>query len=73
MNLAGGAEVSDRFGGCLVNEVNRLDQNVVEVSLLVPQWQVEALEVAARGRGMTTGQMLRRMIRSYCATLPAAD
>ena len=30
-------------------------------------------ESAARGRGLTAGQMLRRLIGSYCATLPAGD
>jgi hypothetical protein len=35
---------------------------VAEVYLLVPAWQVEALEEAARRRGMTTAQALRGMI-----------
>jgi hypothetical protein len=60
--------VSDRLGGRYPGEFRRLDQEMVELSLLLPQWQVEALEVAAHGRGMTTGQMLRRLIGSYCAT-----
>jgi hypothetical protein len=54
-------------------EVSPLDHGLVELSLLVPQWQVEALERAARGRGLTTGQMLRRLIGSYCASLPAQN
>jgi hypothetical protein len=41
----------------------RPDQEVVELPLLLPRWQAEELEVAARERGMTTGQMLRRVIR----------
>jgi hypothetical protein len=40
----------------------RLDQEVVELPLLLPRWQAAALEAAARRRGMTTGQMLRRVI-----------
>jgi hypothetical protein len=40
----------------------RMDQDVVEMSLLLPRWQADALENAARSRGMTTGQMLRRVI-----------
>jgi hypothetical protein len=40
----------------------RLDQEVVELPLLLPRWQALALEAAARRRGMTTGQMLRRVI-----------
>jgi hypothetical protein len=35
---------------------------VTELHLLVPAWQVEALEEAARRRGMTAAQALRRMI-----------
>jgi hypothetical protein len=35
---------------------------VVELPLLLPRWQAMALEAAARQRGMTTGQMLRRVI-----------
>jgi hypothetical protein len=53
--------------------VSRLDHGLVELSLLVPQWQVEALEQAARGRGLTAGQMLRRLIGGYCATLAGTD
>jgi hypothetical protein len=64
--------MSERLAGAGV-EVSRLDHGLVELSLLVPQWQVEALEVAARGRGLTAGQMLRRLIGNYCATLPAAE
>lgn len=40
----------------------RLDAEVVEMPLLLPRWQADALEDAARRRGMTTGQMLRRVI-----------
>jgi hypothetical protein len=40
----------------------RTDHEVVELSLLLPRWQADALESAARDRGMTTGQMLRRVI-----------
>ena len=47
----------------------RLDQGLVELSLLLPQWQMEALEAAAHCRGLTAGQMLRRLIGGYCASL----
>jgi hypothetical protein len=39
-----------------------MDLEVVELPLLLPRWQAVALEAAARRRGMTTGQMLRRVI-----------
>lgn len=48
----------------------RPDQEVVELPLLLPRWQAEELEVAARERGMTTGQMLRRVIRELLADEP---
>ena len=35
---------------------------VVELQLLLPRWQAEALEAAARDRGLTTGHILRRVI-----------
>jgi hypothetical protein len=40
----------------------RQDHEVVELPLLLPRWQAFALEEAAQSRGMTTGQMLRRVI-----------
>jgi hypothetical protein len=43
-------------------EPARLDHEVVELQLLLPRSQVVALEAAARSRGLTTGQMLRRVI-----------
>jgi len=49
----------------------RLDQEVVELPLLLPRWQAVALEAAASRRGMTTGQMLRRVITDLFGTPPA--
>ena len=49
----------------------RSDQEVVELALLLPLWQAMALEAAASRRGMTTGQMLRRVIGEMLATQPA--
>lgn len=45
----------------------RQDQEVVELPLLLPRWQAVELEAVARQRGMTTGQMLRRVIREALA------
>ncbi|MFO0848810.1 MAG: hypothetical protein U0871_09695 [Gemmataceae bacterium] len=50
--------------------VARSDQDVIELQLLLPLWQAEAVEAAARRRGMTTGQMLRRVIADL---FPPAD
>ncbi len=38
------------------------DDEIVEVSLQLPRWQIEAMESVASKRGMNLGQMLRRMI-----------
>jgi hypothetical protein len=45
---------------------------VVEVPLLLPGWQVSALETAAHHRGLTAGEMLRSVLRDFITTLPAA-
>jgi hypothetical protein len=72
MNFARGVEMGERLSGAPF-EVSRLDQGLAELSLLLPQWQVDALDAVARARGLTTGQMLRRLIGQYCATLPTAN
>jgi hypothetical protein len=54
----------------LVADVTRQDQEVVELPLLLPRWQAVELEAAARRRGMTTGQMLRRVIGEVLADQP---
>jgi hypothetical protein len=45
-----------------VSDAARSDMEVVELPLLLPRWQAQALEAAANRRGMTTGQILRRVI-----------
>lgn len=44
------------------------EQEVVELQLLLPKRQAAALEAAARARGMTTGQILRRVIADLFPT-----
>jgi hypothetical protein len=46
------------------------DHEVVELQLLLPRWQATALEAAARSRGMTTGQILRRVITDLFVEAP---
>ena len=36
---------------------------VVELAFLLPAWEVAALEELARGRGLSTGQLLRGLVR----------
>jgi hypothetical protein len=47
-----------------------IDQDVVELPLLLPRWQAQVLEAAAARRGMTTGQILRRVITDLFGTVP---
>ena len=54
-------------------DVTRQDQDVVELPLLLPRWQALELEAAASRRGMTTGQMLRRVIGELLAAQPVRN
>jgi hypothetical protein len=39
--------------------------DVAEISLLLPGWQLSVLEDAARSRGLTFGQLVRRLLRDF--------
>jgi hypothetical protein len=39
--------------------------DVVEVPLLLPSWQVEALEAAAHAQGLTAGEMVRQLLSEF--------
>ena len=41
--------------------------DVVEVPLLLPDWQVQALEVLAHERGLTAGELVRRLLSDFLA------
>ncbi len=41
------------------------DEDVVEIPLLLPGWQVSALAVAAHARGLTAGEMVRTLLREF--------
>ena len=43
-------------------EFTDLDTEVVELTLLRPRWQAEALEEVAHTRGLTAAQMLRKLV-----------
>ncbi len=48
------------------NEASPLrEEEIVELAVLLPGWQAEALETAAHDQGMTTAQMLRSLIRDF--------
>ena len=40
-------------------------EDVAELSLLLPSWQVSALEEAAHTKGLTTAAMLRHLIEEF--------
>ena len=52
------------------NDITQLDPEMVELALLLPLWQAFALETAAKERGISTGQMLRRMIAAVVGAQP---
>ncbi len=39
--------------------------DVEEISFLLPGWQLAILESAARERGLTSGQLVRRVLRDF--------
>jgi hypothetical protein len=45
----------------------RDNDELVEMMLLLPQEQATTLEAAAQDRGLTIGQMIRRLIRDFTA------
>jgi hypothetical protein len=45
-----------------------IEAEVVELGLLLPRGQALALEAAAHRRGLTTGQLLRHLLRDFLAT-----
>ena len=54
-------------------DVISLDSEMVEVAMLLPRWQLAALESAAQRQGLSAGQMLRRLIgTSVAAGAPEA-
>jgi hypothetical protein len=38
---------------------------VVEVPLLLPGWQVDALEALAHAQGLTAGEMVRQLLSEF--------
>jgi hypothetical protein len=47
--------------------LDAIDGEVVELSLLLPAWQIGALEQLAQTEGMTVGQLLRRAVNRTLA------
>ncbi len=55
-----GVGISDT--GSLGQDMTSLDAEVIEMSLLLTRWQALALQSAAKQRGISAAQMLRRLI-----------
>jgi hypothetical protein len=49
-----------------------LDEEVAELTVLVPTWQVAALEKVAGRRGITAGQLVRSILQQVIGTFPVA-
>jgi hypothetical protein len=48
-----------------------LEEDVVELPLLLPGWQVSKLETVAHQRGMTAAEMVRHLLRDFLTLGPA--
>jgi hypothetical protein len=42
-----------------------LNDNIVELSMLIPGRQAAALEATAASQGMTVGELLRRLVQDF--------
>ena len=49
------------------------ENEIVELPILLPEWQVTALELAAQQRGMTIGQLVRRLFADLFPPAPRGD
>lgn len=47
-----------------------LEEEVVELPLLLPGWQVSKLETVAHQRGMTAAEMVRHLLRDFLTLGP---
>ena len=61
----------DHAEGPMKSRICWLDEQMAEVSLLLPGWQAVEMERLAHSRGLTLGQLIRLLIRD-CLTDRAA-
>jgi len=52
-------------GAAAPEDVGRQGEGVVELSLLLPGGEAAALEAAASARGLTVGELVRRLVRDW--------
>jgi hypothetical protein len=60
------------LAGSVYDEAIRSEHEVVELALLLPRWQMTALEAAAADHGMTVGQMIRKLLGEFISSWPNA-
>jgi hypothetical protein len=60
----------ERAGGVQVDRAIA-DGDVVELDLLLPGWQVAALEGVAHRQGVTTGQLARQVLVDFLRRITA--
>jgi hypothetical protein len=53
------------FVPALEQQSSEPGEEVVEVPLLLPGWQISALEQEAHDRGLTAGEMVRVVLRDF--------
>jgi hypothetical protein len=57
--------MSERIANRIGDGLTLAEREVVEIPLLLPSWQVNALATAAQDRGLTAGQMLRCLLHDF--------
>ena len=50
-------------------EMDVLERDVIEIPLLLPGWQVSALETAAHARGVTAAEMVRQILSEFLSSV----
>lgn len=65
-------EFSDLPFGVEEPDTPRIDGDVVELSLLLPGWQLSKLETVAHRHGLTAGAMVRHLLRDFLTETPAS-
>lgn len=59
-------DASMKWVGLDRSEPVRLDEQMTEMSLLLPVQQAEALSQAAQQRGVTMGRLVRELLQQAC-------
>lgn len=57
----------EHAGGPIESRACWRDEELTELSLLLPSWQIVEMERLAHSRGLTLGQLIRLFIRDYLA------